>query len=60
MDDVDVAQLSFLQKLKSRAHGRMTAYTPRAQDCRACGLCIVSCPEQAIRLVQLPADQNAG
>ncbi len=51
IDDGDFAQLSFLQKLKSRAHGRLTAYTPRATDCRACGLCVVACPEDAIRLV---------
>jgi NAD-dependent dihydropyrimidine dehydrogenase PreA subunit len=51
IDDGDFAKLSFLQKLKSRAHGRLTAYTPREADCRACGLCVVACPERAIRLV---------
>lgn len=51
IDDADFAALSFLMKLKSRAHGRMTAYTPRAEACRACGLCVVACPEKAIRLV---------
>lgn len=52
IDDVDFANLGFLAKLKSRAHGRLTAYTPRADKCRACGLCIVACPEKAIRLVE--------
>lgn len=51
IDDADFAALSFLGKLKSRVHGRLTAYTPRADQCRACGLCVVACPEQAIRLV---------
>ncbi len=51
IDDADFAALSFLQKLKSRAHGRQTAYTPNADACRACGLCVVACPERAITLV---------
>jgi NAD-dependent dihydropyrimidine dehydrogenase PreA subunit len=51
MDDADFDALGFLAKLKSRAHGRLTAYTPRADACRACGLCVVACPEKAIRLV---------
>jgi len=38
-------------KLKLWAHGKQTAYTPNADACRACGLCVVACPEQAIRLV---------
>ena len=28
----------------------VTAYAPNADDCRACGLCVVACPEQAIVL----------
>jgi NAD-dependent dihydropyrimidine dehydrogenase PreA subunit len=51
MDDADFAQLGFLMKLKSRAHGRRTAYAPRADACRACGLCVVACPEHAISLI---------
>ena len=51
IDDEDFAKLGFFAKLKSRAHGRLTAYTPRAQACRACGLCVVACPEKAIVLV---------
>ena len=38
-------------KLKLWAHGRKTAYTPGAGACRACGLCVVACPESAIGLV---------
>jgi NAD-dependent dihydropyrimidine dehydrogenase PreA subunit len=50
MDDADFAALGFLARLKSRAHGRQTAYTPRAEACRACGLCVAACPEKAITL----------
>ena len=51
IDDEDFSSLSFLGKIKSRAHGRLTAYTPHAALCQACGLCVVACPEKAIRLV---------
>ncbi len=50
IDDADFAALGFLGKLKSRAHKRMTAYTPNADRCQACGLCVVACPEDAIEL----------
>jgi NAD-dependent dihydropyrimidine dehydrogenase PreA subunit len=51
MADKDFASLSMFGKLRSAAHGRMTAYTPNAEDCGACGLCVSACPERAIRLV---------
>src|SRR5579863_10601747 len=35
-------------KLKAIRHGHRTARTPRASECRACGLCVVACPEDAI------------
>ena len=51
IEPADFAALPFLGRLKSRAHGRLTAYTPRASACQACGLCVVACPENAITLV---------
>ncbi|HTB58985.1 MAG TPA: 4Fe-4S binding protein, partial [Polyangia bacterium] len=39
-------------KLRSVAHRRNTAYTPLADACQACGLCVVACPEKAIRLLR--------
>ena len=51
IDDADFAALGLLAKLKSVAHRRQSAYTPQAYDCRACGLCVAACPEQAIKLV---------
>ena len=55
IDDADFARLSFLSRIKSRVHGRLTAYTPREADCRACGKCVEACPESAIRLVRAAA-----
>ena len=60
MDDADFARLSFIGRLKSRAHGRRTAYTPRADQCHACGLCVVACPEKAIALVRPDEARAAG
>jgi NAD-dependent dihydropyrimidine dehydrogenase PreA subunit len=34
-------------------HGKQTAFTPRADACHACGLCVVACPEKAIALVRV-------
>ena len=58
IDDADFAALGLLGKLKSVAHGRQTAYTPHADACRSCGLCVAACPEKAIKLVRsVPADR---
>jgi NAD-dependent dihydropyrimidine dehydrogenase PreA subunit len=53
MDDADFAQLGLLGKLKSVAHRRQTAYSPRASACQACGKCVAACPEKAIKLARV-------
>ena len=52
MDDRDFAALAPLAKVRVLVHRRQTAYTPRADACHACGLCVVACPEGAITLVE--------
>jgi NAD-dependent dihydropyrimidine dehydrogenase PreA subunit len=54
IDDADYRELGRMSRLKVRAHGMTSAYTPNADDCRACGLCVVACPEQAIVLTPSP------
>jgi NAD-dependent dihydropyrimidine dehydrogenase PreA subunit len=49
--DADFSSLSLFGKARSIAHRRQTAYPVRSDDCHACGLCVVACPEQAITLV---------
>lgn len=55
IEDADFEALGFFAKMKSRAHGRQTAYTPKADACQACGLCVVACPEKAIQLERADA-----
>jgi ferredoxin len=50
IDPEDLAALGLLARFKVRVHGSETAYTPNADACQACGLCVVACPERAITL----------
>lgn len=50
IDPVDYTALPLLNKFKLRVHGMKVAYTPRADACRTCGLCVSACPEHAITL----------
>jgi 4Fe-4S ferredoxin len=54
INDDDFSRLPPLAKLRVLAHRRRTAYTPNADACRACGLCVVACPEEAITVVKKP------
>lgn len=53
IDDEDYRNFNILQKFKLRIHGMKVAYTPNADACRACGLCVSACPEHAITLQRL-------
>ena len=50
--DHEYRAMGWLGKLKLRVHGMKTAHTPRADQCHACGLCVVACPERAITLAR--------
>jgi 4Fe-4S ferredoxin len=50
LTDSEFNALGLVQKMKARRHDRKTARTPLADACRACGLCVVACPEDAISL----------
>jgi NAD-dependent dihydropyrimidine dehydrogenase PreA subunit len=52
IEDDDYDALSFFARLKVRAHGMKSAYTPRADACRSCGKCVEACPEKAIKLAR--------
>jgi 4Fe-4S ferredoxin len=54
IDAFDFSSLGMLAKLKVRFHGMKSAYTPNADACRACNLCVTACPEKAISLRALP------
>jgi 4Fe-4S ferredoxin len=50
IDDRDYQRLNAIQRFKLRVHGKRVAYTPNADACRSCGLCVAACPEKAITL----------
>lgn len=52
IDEAEYRALPLLARVKLNVHGKQTAYTPNADACRACGLCVVACPERAITLVK--------
>jgi 4Fe-4S ferredoxin len=52
IDDADYRELGMLGRFKLRVHGMQVAYTPRADACRSCGLCVTACPERAITLAR--------
>jgi NAD-dependent dihydropyrimidine dehydrogenase PreA subunit len=51
----DRAKLSFTGKVKGMLHGWKQAYAVNAEACQACGLCVSSCPEKAIKLARREA-----
>ena len=50
IDEADYRSLPALTRMKVWVHGKKTSYTPQVDSCRACGLCVVACPEDAITL----------
>ncbi|MBX5483460.1 MAG: 4Fe-4S binding protein [Myxococcaceae bacterium] len=54
IDETEYRAMPALVRFKLWAHGKKTAFTPKANACRACGLCVVACPEKAITLREAP------
>jgi 4Fe-4S ferredoxin len=50
IDEQEFRAMPFMIRLKLRVHGKRTALTPKLDACQACGLCVVACPEHAIKL----------
>lgn len=50
IDEAQRAALSLKGRIKAFVHRGRQAQTPRLDACRACGLCVSACPEDAIRL----------
>jgi len=48
--DADFKNVALLSRFKVAVHGMKTAYTPRSEQCQACGMCVAACPEKAITL----------
>lgn len=59
IDEALYQSMPALVRFKLWVHGKKTALTPKADACRACGLCVVACPERAITLVESPARDGA-
>jgi 4Fe-4S ferredoxin len=45
--------LPVLSRLKLAIHGNRQAFTVKAGQCQACGLCVKACPERAITLMRV-------
>ena len=58
IDGVDYLGLGLLHRIKQRLHGMKVAYTPNADACRACGLCVSACPEHALTLARAKPQQR--
>ena len=50
IEAADWGALGLGGKIRLLAQGRLSAYATGAERCRACGLCVLTCPEQAISL----------
>lgn len=53
IDEDQYRTLPVRVRLKLWAHGKKIAYIPNTDACRACGLCVVACPEKATTLVRI-------
>jgi 4Fe-4S ferredoxin len=52
ISDEEFSKLTFIEKLKTRVHGREKAVVINPNLCQSCGLCVTACPEKAIKLTK--------
>jgi len=52
LTDEEYQSLGYFGRVRARHHQLKTSRTPRATECRACGLCVVACPEDAVNLLR--------
>jgi len=55
---LDLAMFSVPPRKAHKLVGKWQAFTVRAEACHACNLCVVACPEDAIRLVRRAAEKS--
>lgn len=48
----DTQAMGLFPRFKARLHGNWQAFAIRPEACHACNLCVLACPEQAIKLIQ--------
>ena len=51
MREADLADLSWVARLRVRVHGGKQAVVVAPENCTACGLCVQVCPENAITVL---------
>ena len=55
---LDLAMFSVSPRKAHKLVSKWQAFTVRAEACHACNLCVVACPEDAIRLVCRIAEKS--
>ena len=52
ISDRQFSKLSLIGKIKTLFHGRNKAIVIYPYQCTGCGVCIIACPEKAIKLIK--------
>jgi NAD-dependent dihydropyrimidine dehydrogenase PreA subunit len=53
LSDDDKRALPLIARVKAWVHGDRQAFAVRAGEWHACGLCVIACPEHAIKLMRV-------
>jgi 4Fe-4S ferredoxin len=57
LTEADTAGMGYFPRLKARMHGDWQAFVVRPEACHACNLCVLACPEKAIKLTRPHTDR---